>query len=116
MTRRSGQAFPVNDAWRDTIKRKLEKKGMSQADLARAVRCSASVISELLSGKSNESPLVPDIHYQLEMTPPQMAVLSEDAEELLANYQKLDEAGKARLRERAAMLAEDAENTDKKRT
>lgn len=117
MTRRSGQAYPVDDAWRQLVRDRMKRKNMSQADLARAAHCSPAAISELLGGKSHESPLVPDIHMALEMTPPRMAVLSLDAEELLTYWDKLDPARRQRLLERAAMLAEDAkgEKPGKKR-
>ncbi len=109
MTRRSGQAYPIDDAWRRRVRDALARKGMSQADLARAAGCSPATISELLGGKSHESPLVPDIHEALGWSPPRMAVLSLDQEELLTYWDKLDPARRARLLERAAALAEDAD-------
>lgn len=116
MTRRPGQAYPIDDRWRQLIRDRMERKGMSQAALARASRCSPATISELLSGKSNESPLVPDIHEALDLTPPKMAVLDLNTEELLARWEKLDSDQRQRLLERAAMLAEEQdEKPGKKR-
>lgn len=106
MTRRTGQAYPVNDQWRESVRAALERRDMSQADLARAAHCSAATISELLGGKSDESPMVPAIHAALGWSPPHGARLSDDKEELLAHWEKLDPAGKQRLLERAAALAE----------
>lgn len=88
------------------VERKLEAKGWSRADLARAVKCSPSVITELLNGDANESLFVPKIHFALDITPPQ-TVMSDDTEELLGLWEKLDDSGKARLLERAAALAEE---------
>jgi len=108
MTRRAGKSYPVDDDWRRRVAAALRDKGMNRSDLARAADCSRSVISELLSGAANESPFVPAIHVALEWSPPLPPVLPEDAEELLAHWAKLDPVGKARLLERAAMLAEAA--------
>ena len=66
-------------------------------------RCSPSIISELLSGKKNQSPYVPDIHIALNWTPPLPPVLPEETEELitrpleqqLSAVGQLDEVGGA---------------------
>lgn len=116
MSRSRGRAYPVDDDWRRRVRDVMDSKGWSQADLAREVPCSPSVISELLSGKSNESPLIPEIHTALGWSPPHVSVLAPDTEELLALWQKLDERRKARLLERAGILAEDVAKDGKKRT
>jgi transcriptional regulator with XRE-family HTH domain len=117
MTRRAGKAYPIDDAWRRMVRSKMERKGWSQAELARAAHCSPATISELLGGKSHESPLVPQIHLALDVTPPRMPVLEPEAEELFEHWEKLDPSRRSRLLERAAVLAEEAlRDTGKKRS
>src|SRR5262249_51221848 len=71
-------AHAIDDAWRARVRRALEARGWEQIDLARSVKCSPSVISELLAGKKNQSPYVPDIHLALGWTPPLPPVLPEE--------------------------------------
>lgn len=107
MSRRAGQAYPIDDGWRRMVERKLKSKQMSRADLARAAGCSPSVISELLNGDAKESIYVPEIHFALDISPPPTSLLPGDTEELLALWEKLDDLGKVRLLERAAALVEE---------
>jgi len=99
-------AHAIDDAWRARVRRALDTRGWEQVDLARAVKCSPSIISELLSGKKNQSPYVPDIHIALNWTPPLPPVLPEETEELIELWQQLDDMAKGRLLERARALAE----------
>lgn len=106
MTRRRGRSYPVDDDWRSRVIERMGQLGMSRAELARAVGCSPSVITEILNGSANESPSIPAIHDALGWTPPSPLRLSEDVEELLAVWRQLDDADRLRLLERAASLLE----------
>lgn len=115
MPRISGQAYPIDDEWRARVRSAMDRLGMSQADLARAAGCAFSTISELLSGNSKESPILPRIHLALGWTPPRLATLSGDAEVLMSRWDQLDKERRARLLERAEMLLEETQGDDKKR-
>jgi transcriptional regulator with XRE-family HTH domain len=104
---RSGQAHPVDDAWRARVEAELKKRGWSQADLAREIGAARSVISNLLSGLVKQSPYVPDIHAALGWTPPQGALANPETDELLALWARLDAMSRGRLLERGKSLVED---------
>lgn len=106
MSRKSGQSYPINDTWRGMIQRKIEAKGWTQAELATRVGCSPSVISQLLNGVTDESPLVPQIHHVLGLSPPHMAVLDEPMQTLVEKFSELSDADRARILERVDVLGE----------
>jgi transcriptional regulator with XRE-family HTH domain len=108
---RTRPAHPVDDAWRRRVRRALEDRGWEQLDLAKAAKCSPSVLSELLTGKKQSSPSVPDIHLALGWTPPLPPSLPEETEELLELWNSLDDLDKGRLLERARILAESTKKT-----
>jgi transcriptional regulator with XRE-family HTH domain len=103
---RIGQAHPVDKAWRERVERALAERGWSRADLAREVRCSRSVITQILNGTVNQSPYVVEIHAALGWTPPQPPIASTETEEILRAWELLDTSSRARLLERAAALLE----------
>jgi len=105
---RTRPAYHVDDAWRRRVRRVLEERGWEQLDLARAANCAPSVLSELLTGKKQSSPSIPDIHLALGWTPPLPPTLPEETEELLELWNHLDDLDKGRLLERARILAEAA--------
>lgn len=108
MSRKSGQSYPINDNWRAMIQRKLDARDVTRAELANRVGCSPSVITQLLNGDSDESPLVPRIHLVLDLSPPHMAVLDEPSQTMLEKFEKLNESDRARILERIDILSERA--------
>jgi transcriptional regulator with XRE-family HTH domain len=103
---RSRPAHAVDDAWRERIKRAMEAKGWKRSDLARAVKCPPSTITELLNGQAHQSPYVPEIHAALDLTPPRPPIEDPDTEEMLALWDRLSAHSRARLLERGQMIAE----------
>ena len=108
---RSRPAHAIDDHWRKRVIRALEVKEWSRAELARRAGCPASTITELLNGDAHQSPYIPAIHVALEWTPPLPPLMTEQGEQLMDAWQRLDEVGQARLLERALALLE----TNKKR-
>jgi plasmid maintenance system antidote protein VapI len=105
---RPKSAFPVDDAWRRRVRRALEERGLDQLGLAKAVKCSPSLISELLSGKTHSSEYVTDIHTTFGWTPPMPPTLPDDTQELVDLWQDLSDLDKGRVLERVRMLVEAA--------
>lgn len=103
---RSGQAFPVDDAWRAAVVDALRVQGLTQGELARRAGCGRTAISNLVQGVVRQSPLVPDIHAALGWPAPMPPLASVDAPELSAIYDKLDDTSRAMLLERARTLLE----------
>ena len=95
---RSGATYNIDDTWRQAVDRTLRERGWDRADLADAAGCSPSVITDLLNGKKNQSPYVPEIHSALGWTPPHSALLPQDQEEVLRIYQALDSSGRERMK------------------
>src|ERR1700751_2697627 len=95
---RSGPAHAINNTRWDGVERELKKRKWQRLDLATAVGCSPSVITALLNGNKHESPYVPEIHEALEWSPPNPPLLSEDEEELLRIYRRLENHAKERLK------------------
>ena len=110
---RSGPTHHVDDTWRERVQRELTKRGWERQDLAEDVGCSPSVITDLLNGKKNQSPYVPDIHASLGWNPPNPPLLPEDQEEMLRIYQQLDAASKERLKGIGQGMAELTRKTNK---
>jgi transcriptional regulator with XRE-family HTH domain len=97
-------AFGIDDGWRARVRRALKARGWDQIELARRVKCSPSVISDLLNGKKHQSPYIAAIHLAFDWTPPRP--LSQEEEELLKLYEQMGDIEKGRLLERARALAE----------
>lgn len=68
------RTYPVDDAWRARVRARMLEKGITKADLHRAVGCSDATISHLIGeGKgpwSVGSRLVPRIHRILDWPAP----------------------------------------------
>ncbi|HET9893156.1 MAG TPA: helix-turn-helix transcriptional regulator [Mycobacterium sp.] len=107
-------AYHIDDAWRARIRRKLDAKGWTQADLARRINSSPSVISDLLNGVKDQSPYVPAIHMALGLTPPLPPLVSEDLEELMGIWEDLDDVSRGRLLERARLLGDSRKKPDER--
>ena len=65
-----GRYYPVDSAWKDDIKALLEKRGISQAELARRISASPGSIVLLFKPDTVQSRLVPAIHRVLGLEPP----------------------------------------------
>src|SRR5262245_30351284 len=105
MSRKSGQSYPINDQWREMVDSKIRERGWTRAEFAARIPCAASVITQLLNGDSDETPLAPRIHFLLDLTPPHMAILDEPTQTLVDKFRTLSDTDKARILERVDMLA-----------
>lgn len=73
-----GPFHPVDNVWKADIRALLEKRGISQAELARRVGASPGSIVLLFKPETVQSRLVPAIHRALGLEPPvQGATISE---------------------------------------
>lgn len=79
---------------------RMEAQSMSRAQLARAVGCGRSLITELLDGKRNQTTYLPEIHEALGLAPPQPPLPSKDVGELSYIWDRLDDAGRQAMIER----------------
>lgn len=69
--------WAVDDAWRDDIRALMKRKGISQADLARAASVMPSAITLIFKPETMQSRLVPAIHKVLGLPPPTTTVVLE---------------------------------------
>lgn len=69
-TRPKGRYVSVDSAWKTQIKDLLEKKKISQAELARRIKASPGSIVLLFKPETVQSRLVPAIHHALGLDPP----------------------------------------------
>lgn len=65
-----GRYVSVDDVWKADIRALLEKKGVSQAELARRIGASPGSIVLLFKPQTVQSRLVPAIHKVLGLDPP----------------------------------------------
>ena len=85
--RPTGPLWTVDDDWKKDVERRMEKQGISRADLARRIRelggqCTASAITILFRKSTKQSRLVPYVHRVLgmaETTAPVVAIAKDDA-------------------------------------
>lgn len=107
---RSGPSYPIDDHWRSRVQRALDERGWSRADLAREIRASRSVVTNILNGVVNQSPYVADIHLVLRWSAPtapsDAPLLAEEEQEVIDILRKLSDKGKARFAERGHALLE----------
>lgn len=68
--RPTGPYFPVDAAWKADIRRCLDRRGWSQAELARKIGASPGSIVLIFKPKAIQSRLVPAIHQALDLDPP----------------------------------------------
>lgn len=64
-TRPSGPSWPVDEAWKKSVKADMEKAGILPAEMARRIGCDPSALTNLWKPKTRESRLVPAIHREL---------------------------------------------------
>ena len=103
----TGQAIPIDDAWREEVEARLKAKGWSRAELAREAKCSRTSITQLLNGAHDQSPIVPRIEAKLGMTPRIRKNPSDLERRILDVVADLDETERARLYERALAIREE---------
>jgi hypothetical protein len=86
--------YAINQAWRESVKARMDAMGMNIADLSKAVGFSPSMGSQLLDdkAKAKSSKWVPKIHEVLGLPPPQEAQAM-TASQVRWNqlYERLDE-------------------------
>lgn len=103
---REGISYHVDDNWRQRVESRLMELKKNKAWLAGESGCPRSMITELLSGKRDNSTYLPEIHTTLGWDPPLGPLLSKDDEEILKAVKNLDTEQRARILERALMLEE----------
>lgn len=70
-TRPKGRYVAVDSAWKTQIRAILEKRKISQAELARQIKASPGSIVLLFKPETVQSRLVPAIHQVLGLDPPE---------------------------------------------
>lgn len=105
MARKSGSAYPVDEAWRERVEHAMAARDpkWTRADLARESGLSPSTISDLLNRNTNECVGLPEIHAALGWLEP-YATLSDREELLLRSFRSLDEFGQGELTREALNL------------
>ena len=96
--------------WQADVKVRLLELGMTEKDLAVAVRCAQSTMHDLLnSSEARYSSLVPSVHAILKWSePPEPeaapAIFSPDALEMAGLFDKLPEEVRRSMRDQAAAI------------
>jgi hypothetical protein len=76
-TRPRSNYVTVDEAWKSDIKALMAQRGISQAELARRIRCAPASITLLFKPATDQSRLVPAIHKVLGLDPPSGATISQ---------------------------------------
>jgi transcriptional regulator with XRE-family HTH domain len=106
MARKEGSGRIVDDTWRERVETRLVELKWTRADLARAARLGKSTVSDLLNGKTNECVDLERIHSALGWDPPLGPILSSNASELFAMWNRLDSFEQGRVLERVRAIYE----------
>jgi hypothetical protein len=111
MPRGTSSRYVVDDNWRKRVEEALTEKNWSRADLARessrfGKKVGRSTITDLLNGNQNHCVSLPQIHKALGWDPPLPPILSNDASELFAIWDRLSTFERGRLLERARAIFE----------
>lgn len=107
MSRKTGHAYLVDDAWRKRVEAALEERRWTKADLARESKVAKSTITELLNGTRDSCIDLPKLHKALEWAwHGSLPLVSQDAGELLGLWERLNDFEKGRLLERARAIYE----------
>lgn len=69
--------WTVDESWKRDVRALMERKGISQADLARAAGVMPSAITLLFKAETIQSRLVPAIHKALGLPAPTITAVSE---------------------------------------
>lgn len=105
--------YPISDIWRAKVQARLTEMGMSRAELAKIVGCSAPTITTILSGSQDSSDLVPKIHKALQWpapaNPEDSLDIPDDEVDLKKLYQALPESLRPRALKQIRELFEIAE-------
>jgi hypothetical protein len=113
-----GQAWPIDDDWRERVERALGFKGWTRSELARRSGCGRSTITQLLDPKYKimQSPYVPRIEAALGWSPRIPIVLEPEAGEVLELFKAMDALDRVRWIERGkALLDESKPDGDSKK-
>lgn len=92
---RRGPGYPVTQRWQGDVKAEIERRGLTEKDLAVSIGCAQSTLHEMLnSTEARHSSLVPAIHRALNWQPPpepqgNPLVLSPDAMEMAKMFDDL---------------------------
>ena len=108
MSRKAGTSYPVDDAWRKRVEKRLSEKNWTRADLAREAAISKSTVTELLNGTVNSSVDLPRIHRALDLEwSAAHSVVSDELGQLISMWEGLDEFGRGRVLERTRSVYEE---------
>ena len=75
--RARGPYFPVDDDWKIAVRALMEKRGISQAEMARRVGASPAAITLLFKPDTVQSGLVAAVHRVLGLDPPGTTTITE---------------------------------------
>lgn len=75
--RQRGPYYQVDAAWKAGIRNLMEKRKISQAELARRIGASPGSIVLLFKPETVQSGLVPAIHRVFQLDPPEGTIISE---------------------------------------
>lgn len=87
---RKGHQYPIDSDWKRQVRERMLELGISQNELARRAKISKTSLSQALNTESLQTAYLPEIHKALGWRVPPL-VLSQDAIEMLALYDSLDE-------------------------
>lgn len=109
-----GQAWPIDDDWRERVERALKFKGWSRSELARRSGCGRSTITQLLEPKYEimQTPYVPAIEMALGWSPRIPISLEPEADRVLELFKSLDPMARARWIERGEALLDESKRSD----
>ncbi len=93
---KKGQAIPTSKEWKDRVKARLVELKISQNELARRAKISASSLSAALAPDSMQTTVMTEIHKVLGWEPPPTQ-FSPDAMELLALYEQMSELDRGKM-------------------
>jgi hypothetical protein len=108
--RQRGSAYPVKPKWQADVKARLVELGMTEKQLAAAVKCAQSTMHATLnSADARHSSLVPKIHAVLKWPAPvdpnsAPLILSPDALEVATMFDQLPEEAKRSMRDQVATI------------
>jgi transcriptional regulator with XRE-family HTH domain len=72
-----GPYYLVDNVWKSQIRALMERRGISQAELARRIGASPPAIVLLFKADTVQSGLVPAVHRVLQLDPPQATTIAE---------------------------------------
>lgn len=104
---KKGHQYPIDTDWKARVKNRMSELGITQNELSRRAKISKTSLSQALSDASLQAAFLPEIHKALGWLVPPL-VFSQDALEMLAQYEALDEFERGVQLERLRTKAEEA--------